>query len=140
MARRRTFVIGFTTAARSFIQLAKSLFASYPSVKYLLGYKISQDHIEMLFSRIRARGGFNNNPDVNQFRIALRNLLVHTEITASSHANCLSLCDNSNNVEVRTTANINYTEEDPDIQPPNVDIHRITIPDSVTDIVEYIGK
>lgn len=36
---------------------------------YVLTYKYSQDHLELLFSCIRSRGGNNNNPnvkDINQ--------------------------------------------------------------------------
>ena len=31
-------------------------------LKYVLKYKFSQDHIELLFNKIRHRGGWNNNP------------------------------------------------------------------------------
>ena len=35
--------------------------------KYLLIYKISQDHLELLFRAIRAHGGSSNNPNLKQF-------------------------------------------------------------------------
>ena len=40
-------------------------------MRYLLTYKLSQDHIELFFSAVRARGGFNNNPASMQFRNAV---------------------------------------------------------------------
>lgn len=36
-------------------------------LSFILSYKISQDHIEMLFSAIRSRGGFNNNLTAAQY-------------------------------------------------------------------------
>ena len=88
---RKTFVIGFETAVRSFVSLAKDTVNEYPDIKYLRGYQLGQDHIETLFSKIRAKGGFNNNPDVAAFRYALRSLLVKSDITPSSSANCIEL-------------------------------------------------
>ncbi|XP_026813255.1 uncharacterized protein LOC113553890 [Rhopalosiphum maidis] len=35
-------------------------------ISFILSYKISQDHLEMLFSAIRSREGFNNNPTGQQ--------------------------------------------------------------------------
>lgn len=58
--------------------------------KFVLSYKFSQDHIELLFSCIRARGGFNNNPNTIQFKTALRQILIHNSITPGSSANVLS--------------------------------------------------
>ena len=57
---------------------------------YILSYKLSQDHIEMFFSAIRARGGFNNNPTAAQFEGAYKRLVMHAEISTSSAANCLA--------------------------------------------------
>ena len=64
--------------------------------KYLLTYKFSQDHIELLFSCIRSRGGWNNNPNCLQMKYALRNMLMRNAITASKNANCVDFtgCNN----------------------------------------------
>ena len=62
-------------------------------MKCLRAFQIGQDHIETLFSKIRAKGGFNNNPDVAMFKSALRSLLVKSDITPSPSANCLELDD-----------------------------------------------
>lgn len=59
-------------------------------LKFLLSYKLSQDHLEMFFSAIRRRGGFSNNPTAWQFEQAYKRLLVHTEIISSDTANCLA--------------------------------------------------
>lgn len=57
-------------------------------LSFILSYKISQDHIEMLFSVIRSRGGFNNNPTASQFEATYKKLLVHSELAISENANC----------------------------------------------------
>lgn len=44
----------------------------------------------MLFSAIRAKGGFNNNPTVTQFEAAYKALLVHAEIKSNTSANCFA--------------------------------------------------
>jgi len=59
-------------------------------MKFLLSYKFSQDHLEMLFSAIRSKGAFNNNPTVSQFEAAYKSLLVHAQIKTSHNANCLA--------------------------------------------------
>ena len=42
-------------------------------LKYNLTYKFSQDHLDLLFSCLRSRGG-HINPNVKQFQWALRKL------------------------------------------------------------------
>jgi len=63
-------------------------------MSYLLSYKISQDYIEVFFSAMQSRGGFNNNPNAIQFRSAYLQLLVRYEISGSTYVNC-TLLDNS---------------------------------------------
>lgn len=48
-------------------------------------------NIELFFSAIRAKGGFNNNPTCRQFEGAYKRLLIHHEISGSTSANCLAL-------------------------------------------------
>lgn len=68
-------------------------------LNFILSYKISQDHIEMLFSAIRSRGGFNNNPTAAQFEAAYKRLLVRSELSISENANC-SAQDNTSILHV----------------------------------------
>lgn len=61
----------------------KDLYNDYVStnkLKFILTYKLNQDHLEMFFSAIRSRCGFNNNPSALQFRTAYRRLLVRNFI------------------------------------------------------------
>ena len=54
-------------------------------------YKLSQDHIELLFGLIRSMGGWNNNPTVRQFYAAYMKLLVHNDLQDVVRGNCLPL-------------------------------------------------
>ena len=86
---RKTFIVGFVSAIKSTIEMANEMFSLQGNpFKYLLPYKYSQDHVELLFSCIRRRGGWNNNPNCAQFKHALRRMLMRNAIAASKNANC----------------------------------------------------
>lgn len=53
-------------------------------------YKLSQDHVETIFSVIRGRGGSNDNPNCQQFKTAIKAILMHNELKSSMNANCES--------------------------------------------------
>lgn len=57
-------------------------------LKCIPTYQFLQDVIELFFGRIRACGGFNNNPNVNQFKGAYRKLLSNIKIDTSELSNC----------------------------------------------------
>lgn len=66
---RRMVIIGFMTAVRGILSLSEELLLRESDrFAYFLPYKCSQDHIETLFSMIRRRGGWNNNPNALQVR------------------------------------------------------------------------
>ena len=90
--RRKVPVVGFSITISSILELSNHLL-SYPHYAYVLTYKFSQDHIEMLFSKIRRRGGWNNNPSSSQFRYALRTLLMTNSVKASLNANAVAQDD-----------------------------------------------
>ena len=70
--------------------MTQEMFSNADPFKYLLTYKFSQDHIELLFSCVRSKGGWNNNPNCLQLKYALRKMLLRNAITASKNANCLT--------------------------------------------------
>lgn len=88
LSSRKTGFMGLIICLTSVKQLLDELVAS-GKLKFLLTYKLSQDHLEILFSAIRARNGFNNNPTATQVEASMKRILVHTEIMTSSGANCL---------------------------------------------------
>jgi hypothetical protein len=79
-------------------------------LKFILSYKFSQDHLEMLFSAIRAKRGFNNNPTVTQFEAAYKALLVHAEIKSNTSANCLAQ-DNTSTLKISSLKKKSPTED-----------------------------
>lgn len=82
------------TGFRGFIQNMRHFKMMY--TKYIengvldkiVTYRFSQDHLEILFGRIRQMFGCNNNPTVLQFESAFRKLLGQHQIEASQYANC----------------------------------------------------
>ena len=94
--RRKTFILGFVITIKSTVEMAKKMLTMEEMpFKYVLTYRYSQDHIELLFSCIRAKGGWNNNPNSLQLKYALRRMLLGNAVTASAHANCQILDDNA---------------------------------------------
>ncbi|KYN29364.1 THAP domain-containing protein 9, partial [Trachymyrmex cornetzi] len=81
---RRTFIYGFALALKSILEVAEDIFNERPHYKYLLTYKFSQDHAEILFGKIRSRHGFNNNPNVLQFKYAMKQILMRNDIKTNS--------------------------------------------------------
>jgi hypothetical protein len=78
--------------------MTTSMFSGENAFKYLLTYRFSQDHIELLFSCIRAQGGWNNNPNCLQLKYAMRKMLLRNTITASKNANCLTFSDSTTTI------------------------------------------
>lgn len=62
---RKTFICGLGLAMKSILEVAENIFTEKESYKYLLTYRFSQDHLEILFAKIRSRHGNNNNPTFN---------------------------------------------------------------------------
>lgn len=88
--RKKTGFLGFLLNINS----VKEIFQQYVGsenapLKYLLMYKLSQDHLELFFSAVRSKGGFNNNPTVLQFKTAYKWLLMRHHI--KSTGNCIPI-------------------------------------------------
>lgn len=89
---RKTFICGFGSAIKSVMNVAEYIFNNRQWYKYLLTYRFSQDHLELLFAKIRSRHGYNNNPNVMQFKYALRQILIRNTIkNTSTSLNCMQL-------------------------------------------------
>jgi hypothetical protein len=96
--RRKTCIICFCATIDSVIYMTETYIIgdSCPngvSLKYLLSYRLSQDHVETFFSVIRRRGGWNNNPTALQFTYAYRAMLDHLGVDPSINAN-VTIFDN----------------------------------------------
>lgn len=92
-SHRFTAFLGFLVNIRSLEFLFSSLVEEGP-LKYLLTYKLSQDHLELFFCALRCRLGRNNNPSVPEFIAAYKRLLLHQEIKGN-RGNCLLQDDTS---------------------------------------------
>jgi len=80
----------FAVAVKSLFSIAKLIFNQNLPYKYILTYKFSQDHIEIVFVRFRQRFGANNNPNVLQFKVALKQILLKNTIKCKTNGNCNS--------------------------------------------------
>ena len=90
-SRKKTGFLGFLCAIKSVGALFQDLIAcEHPLLRYLLTYKLSQDHIELFFAAVRSSYGCNNNPTALQFRSAYKRMLVRHEISCES-GNCRAL-------------------------------------------------
>lgn len=88
---RKIGFLGFCICIDSLKGLYESYVVTNPLLKYILTYKISQDHLELFFGAIRSHGGYNNNPTARQFKASYKRLLVHTEIKAGNRGNAVNL-------------------------------------------------
>jgi hypothetical protein len=77
-SNRKTGFLGFIIAMRNIFCLYEEY--NCQGLDYLLTFKLSQDFLETFFCAVRARGGFNNNPNVLQFQSAYKRLLIRHEI------------------------------------------------------------
>lgn len=138
--RRKTFVIGFETAALSYVAVSQKVFQLSPDTKFLLAYKLNQDHLESLFSKIRLRGGWNNNPDALQFQAALKSLLLKNEVESSSSANCLDMNAYQGSFFTFRSTKLrkDALEDTPEIH--SLELNTFELQKPVVDVVEYIGE
>ena len=87
---RKTAFIGFLAAIKSLQAMYDSLVrCAHPKLKYLLTYKMSQDHLELFFCAVRSAGGTNNNPTSGQFSAAYKRLLIRHEVKGLG-GNCIA--------------------------------------------------
>ena len=79
-------IVGWQISIKSLLGLWKEL--QEIGFKYLLTNRLNQDCIENLFSIIRGKGGFRDNPDPQQFRSAFRHVIVDKLFVHGTSANC----------------------------------------------------
>ena len=94
-SRHKTFVVGFICTFDAVLCLSQDLFMFGQT--YLPIFRMSQDFIETLLSKIRRMGGHKNNPTSQGFKHALRRLLARQAIMTSKSGNCLD-CDSTSGV------------------------------------------
>lgn len=109
LSKIKTRFMGFIIGMQSFKNLYR-LHVESENLNFLIAFKFCQDHLETLFSVIRSKGGFNNNPDCVQFKAAFNRILMRNEIRASLNANCL--IDGTTLVDFNKSLNISKQAKD----------------------------
>nr|CAI5845171.1 unnamed protein product [Callosobruchus analis] len=93
--QRKVGFMGLLINIKSIKLLYSKLMKDEQLLKFILTYKLSQDHLEIFFSAVRSKGGFNNNPTSRQFQAIMKRLLIHQEIAGNENANAVSLDNTS---------------------------------------------
>ena len=86
-SRNVLFIRGWQLAISCVSQLWEHIKES-SDISFLMTSRINQDIVENLFSTIRRKGGFRDNPSAKEFRCALRMVMVAELIKPSVNANC----------------------------------------------------
>lgn len=81
----RGFVIDIISVSAMYEELVEK----HHYMIFLATYRMSQDHLEMFFCKIRSMNGFNDNPMAQQFISAYRKLLLQSDVSISGCANVL---------------------------------------------------
>lgn len=79
---------GFIISIKSLIAMFKECVEEKKLIIEIPTYFLRQDALEMMFCRVRAAGGFNNNPNVDQFKGAFRKIQANMKIDISEKSNC----------------------------------------------------
>lgn len=87
-SQSKTAFIGFIIDAESLAQMYDEFVEREQLMECISTYILQQDVIEMFFGKIRAKCGYNSNPNVHQFKGAYRALSVNSDIEISQYANC----------------------------------------------------
>ena len=91
-SNRKTGFLGFIVNIDSLVNLFKHyVHSGTTGLTFLCTYKFSQDHLELLFGKIRSMGGCNNNPTARQLCAAYKKFLEQNEIEDACKGNGLSL-------------------------------------------------
>lgn len=83
----RTGFRGFVIDIISLTLMYRELVEEHHWLVFFATYRISQDHIEILFGRIRGMNGNNDNPMPHQFQSSYRKILHQCEMTNSPYSN-----------------------------------------------------
>lgn len=91
-SNRKTGFLGFLICIHSLQKMYEHFVAGPdPLLNFIMSFKMSQDHIELFFGRVRSMGGCNNNPTSRQFTAAYKKLLVNNDIQDVLRGNSLPL-------------------------------------------------
>lgn len=88
-ARKRA-ALGFVVSIKSIINVSQNLlYRQDKPFKYVMTYRFSQDLLELFFSKVRGRFGRNDNPNVIQFKDAMKHIWHQNLLKSCNTGNCL---------------------------------------------------
>lgn len=87
-SRNRTAFLGIIVSIHGLIQFYEEYVEKIKMLPMIRTYFLQQDFLEMFFGRIRSKNGFNNNPNIQQFKRAFRKLLCNIKIETPELGNC----------------------------------------------------
>lgn len=102
----RTGFRGFLISINSLRHMYYEFVEKQHWLLFFATYRISQDHLEILFGKIRSMNGSNDNPLPHQFRSAYRKILHQCEIAHSPNANIRALASASSHSTTLVASNI----------------------------------
>jgi hypothetical protein len=112
------------------LKSAQLIFETYVKkknmLKYVLTYKLSQDHLEMFFGSIRSSLGLNNNPSAHQFKTAYRKLILGA-LHKGDNENCLHQDETEMVLPVNSIKATNFVNETFELQDSSTDIYMSAI-------------
>lgn len=86
----KTGFTGYVIDIISVTAIYQELVEDHHYMIFLATYRMSQDHVEMFFCKIRSMNGYNENPMSQQFVSAYRKLLHQFDVSISGRANVIS--------------------------------------------------
>jgi DNA transposase THAP9 len=146
--KRRTCIIGFCATIDSVIYMIENYILNPDCdlrLRYLLTYRMSQDHIETFFSVVRRRGGFNNNPTALQFMHTYRAMLSRLGVESSKNANVAVFDDEHIEAELfnaHSDVNLECENDGPVVLSNGYELTAISackLSQFVKDVCEYIA-
>lgn len=86
--RHKVGFIGFIISMESLMRMFEEYVEENKFITAIPTYCLLQDAVEMMFGRIRACGGSNNNPNVLEFKGAYRRIQCNMRMDLSPGSNC----------------------------------------------------
>lgn len=90
--RNKTGFRGFLVNISSIMSLYTEYVEEKHWLEHLPVYRMSQDHLELFFGRIRSMHGCNDNPTVQQFSSSYRKLYFQNDLAISIDSNVAARC------------------------------------------------
>lgn len=108
-SRNKTGFLGFIVNIISITLMYEKYVDEMQWMCFFATYRLSQDHVEMFFGKIRSQNGYNDNLTIKQFKSSYRKLLHNFDVIISRGSNCSVQC-HSNTLTVSSNTNKNRDE------------------------------